>query len=131
MYIAALKAIYKRIFEIRKGAPMILRSYTYYVPVIAHAPAELPGVTSWDEAGITDICTRKFEWHAWAIRQAAAAYRVPVADVYTSFNGKTHREDPVAKGYTKPDNEHPNARGAAVITNEVAALRYKPVTPPR
>jgi hypothetical protein len=130
-YIAGLKAIYKRIFEIRKGAPVILRTYTYYVPVIAHAPAELPGVTSWDEAGITDICTKKFEWHAWAIRQAAAAYRVPVADVYTAFNGKTHREDPVAKGYIKPDNEHPNARGAALIAKTLAAPGYKPVTPPK
>jgi lysophospholipase L1-like esterase len=130
-YIAALKGIYKRIFDIRKGAPVILRTYTYYVPVLFHAPADFPGVTSWDEAGILDVCTKKFEWHAWAIGQAAAAYKVPVADVYTAFNGKTHREDPVAKGYIKPDNEHPNAKGAAVIAKTLAALGYKPVTPPK
>jgi hypothetical protein len=130
-YIAALKGIYKRIFQIRKGAPVILRTYTYYVPVLFHAPADFPGVTSWDEAGILDVCTKKFEWHARAIRQAAAAYKVPVADVYTAFNGKTHREDPVAKGYIKPDNEHPNAKGAAVIAKTLAALGYKPVTPPK
>ena len=128
-YIAAMKAIYKRIFEIRKGAPVILRTYTYYVPVLYHAPAEFPGVTSWQEAGILDVCTKKFEWHAWAIRQAAAAYKVPVADVYTAFNGKNHREDPVAKGYIKPDNEHPNGKGAAVMAKTLAALGYKPVRP--
>ena len=127
-YIAAMKATYKRIFEIRKGAPVILRTYTSYVPVLYHAPAELP-ITSWDKAGIIDLCTKKFEWHAWAIRQAAAAYNVGVADVYTAFNGKTHREDPVAKGYIKPDNMHPNAKGAAVIAKTLAALGYKPVSP--
>ena len=131
-YIATVKAIYKRIFEIRKGAPVIMRTYTMYVPVLYHAPsqADFPSVTSWAKAGIIDVCTRKFEWYAWAIRQAAAAYKVPVADVYTAFNGKTHREDPVAKGYIKPDNEHPNAKGAAVIAKTIAALGYKPVKPP-
>jgi hypothetical protein len=99
--IAALKGIYKRIFEIREGAPVILRTYTYYVPVLFHAPADFPGVTSWDEAGIFDVCTTKFEWHAQAIRQAAAAYKVPVADVFTAFNGKAHREDPVAEGFSQ------------------------------
>lgn len=129
-YIAAMKSIYKRIFEIRKGAPVIMRTYTYYVPVLYHAPAEIP-VTSWDKAGIIGVCTKKFEWHAWAIRQAAAPYKVPVADVYTAFNGKTHREDPVAKGYIKPDNEHPNAKGVAVMAKTLAALGYKPVSTPK
>lgn len=101
------------------------------MPILYHAPADFPGVTSWDKAGIIDVCTKKFEWHAWAIGQAAAAYTVPVADIYTAFNGKTHREDPVAKGYIRPDNEHPSAKGAAVIAKTLAALGYAPVKEPR
>ena len=133
-YIPALKAIYKRIFQIRKGAPVIMRTYTMYVSWISHAPAGPladPSVKSWDEAGITDVCTKKWEWYAWAIRQAAAAYRVPVADVYAAFNGTTHREDPVAKGYVQTDNMHPNDAGRAVIAETIASLGYKPVKPPR
>lgn len=130
-YIAAMKAIYKRIFEIRKGAPVIMRTYTMYAPTIAHAPPGGYAVKSWKDAGIAGICTKKWESYAWVIRQAAAAYQVPVADVYTAFNGKNHREDPVAKGYLQPDGVHPNDKGRALIAKTLAALGYKPVTPPR
>ena len=104
---------------------MILRTTTVYVPVIHQ------GTPSWDEAGITKICTKKWEWFSWAISKAAAAYHVRVADVYSAFNGKTHLEDPVAKGYMQSDVAHPNNKGRAVIAETVAALGYKQVTPPR
>ena len=131
-YIAALKAIYKRIFEIRKGVPVIMRTYTMYVPVISHAPdASVAPPVSWDQAGITDVCTKKFESYSWAIRKAASAYRVPVADVYAAFNGKGHREDPVAKGYIQADGAHPNDTGRAVIAKTLAALGYRQVEPPK
>jgi hypothetical protein len=131
-YIAEMKAIYKRIFEIRKGKPVILRTTTAYVPVIHHAPnSPFFPPKSWDKAGITSICTKKWEWYSWAISKAAAAYRVRVADVYTAFNGKTHLKDPVAKGYIQSDGIHPNNEGRAVIAKTLAHLGYKHVTPPR
>lgn len=131
-FIAGMKAIYKRIFEIRNGKPVILRTTTMYVPVIHHAPnSPFFPPTSWDEAGITKICTKQWEWFSWAISKAATAYHVRVADVYTAFNGKTHLEDPVAKGYIQADGIHPSNKGRAVIAQTLADLAYKQVKPPR
>ena len=131
-FIAGMKAIYKRIFEIRQGKPVILRTTTMYVPVIHHGPnSPFFPPESWDEAGVTEICTTHWESFSWAISNAAAAYKVRVADVYTAFNGKTHLEDPVAKGYIQADGIHPNKKGRAVIAKTLAALGYKQVKPPR
>jgi hypothetical protein len=131
-YVAALKAIYARIFEIRKGKPVILRTANWYVPNISHAPA-CPGFApvSLEDCGIVDVCTRWYEsWDA-AIVRAAAAYRVPVADVHSVFNGPTHREDPVAKGYIQGDGIHPSNAGREVMAKTLGDLGYKPVKPPR
>lgn len=133
-YIAALKAIYKRIFAIRKGAPVILRTYNTYAPVIAQAPPKAVGFIppiSWKQAGIVGPCTKAQEALSKSIATAAAAYHVPVGDIYTAFNGKSHREDPVAKGYIQPDGIHPSDKGRAVIAKTVAALGYQPVKPPK
>ncbi|MGH3083629.1 MAG: hypothetical protein ACRDNP_06130 [Gaiellaceae bacterium] len=119
-YVPALKAIYKRIFQIRKGKPVILRTANWYVPELKR----------WEKAGMLEICTKLHESLAAAIAEAAAAYRVPVADVYTAFNGKTHL-DPVAKGYILPDGIHVTSKGRAVIAKTFADLGYKQVNPPR
>jgi hypothetical protein len=133
-YIATLKTIFQQIFAIRNGEPVILRTANWYVPVIAH-PANpvppFPSGKSLEQCRIIDACTRFQESNAEAIATAAAAYKVPVADIYRAFNGPSHREDPVAKGYLQPDNIHPNDRGRALIAKTVAALGYKPVTPIR
>lgn len=133
-YIATLKAIYKQIFAIRNGEPVILRTANSYVPVIAH-PAKLvppfPSGKSLKQCRIIDACTKFQESNAEAIATAAAAYKVPVADIYRAFNGPSHREDPVAKGYLQPDNIHPNDRGRALIAKTFAALGYNPVAPIR
>lgn len=121
-YVQALKAVYKRIFEIRGGKPVILRTANYYVAL---------GSSRWKEAGILDICTKKFESQATAQAKAAAAYRVPVADVYTALNGKTHLEDPVAKGYIGADGVHLNDKGRALVAKTLANLGYRQVKPPR
>jgi hypothetical protein len=97
------------------------------------AGTELGGLPhmSWEEAGLVRQCTKEFEAFAGAIATAAAADRVPVADVYTAFNGIDHREDPVAKGYIQTDGIHPNDKGRAVIARTLAGLGYKPVKSPR
>jgi hypothetical protein len=120
-YVPALKAIYKRIFELRKGKPVILRTANWYVPVLK----------SWEKAGMLEICTELHESFTVAIAEAAAAYRVPVADVYTAFNGRTHVEDPVAKGYILPDGIHVTSKGRAVIAKTLADLGYGKVRLPR
>ena len=129
-YIADLKAIYRQVFELRKGRPVILRTANWAMPIIGHGPTVPPG-PSWEESGITDACTAAWEMFAWAVSKAAIAYRVPVADVYTAFNGSGHREDPVEKGYIQGDNVHPNNAGRAVIAETLAALGYERVQRPR
>ena len=131
-YVATLKAIYKRIFEIRRGKPVIMRTANWYAPAIWHAPAHpLYPHVSWDQCGITAPCTKQLEQFAAAITRAAAAYRVPVADVYTAFNGAGHREDPVDKGYIQEDGIHVSDAGRAVFAETLADLGYKPVKLPR
>jgi hypothetical protein len=131
-YVATLKAIYKRIFELRKGKPVILRTANWYVPEISHAPdSPFWAHTSWEQAGIVDVCTRYHEEQQAAIARAAAAYRVRVADVYRAFNGPGHREDPFAKGYLQADGIHPSNAGRAVVAQRLAGLGYAKVKPPR
>jgi hypothetical protein len=131
-YVATLKAIYKRIFELRTGKPVILRTADWYEPVISHAPdSPFWAHTSWEEAGIVDPCTRWHESWSAAIARAADAYGVPVADVYGAFNGPGHREDPFAKGYLQDDGIHPSNPGRTVIAEALAALGYRQVKPPR
>jgi hypothetical protein len=131
-YIAALKAIYRRIFDIRNGRPVIMRANNWYAPAIAQAPSSMfyPHV-SWESCGIVDVCTKCFEGLSWAISRAATPYRVRVADVYTAFNGPEHREDPVAKGYIQEDGIHVSDAGRAVFARTLADLGYEPARPPR
>ena len=129
-WIRTLKAIYARIFELRKGKPVVLRTETDYMPTLYQGPVLPPG-KSWQEAGVLIACTRLAESANAAVRRAAKAYGVAVADVYTAFNGKTHLEDPIAKGYIQPDNIHPNDAGRAVAADTFADLGYKKVKPPR
>ncbi len=130
-YVATRKAIYKRIFVIRKRKPVILRTNNTYVPVIYQAPREESGhpPVSWQQSGVVDVCTKFFESYSAAIATAAAAYRVPVADVYRAFNGESHLDDPVAKGYIQTDGIHPNSNGRTVFANTLARLGYKKVQP--
>ena len=131
-YIAGLEAIYERIFQIRNGRPVILRTNTWYVPAISHPPSSpFYKPVSWDGCGITAPCTREFEMNAWAISEAARAYRVPVADVYTALNGKNHLQDPVAKGCIQKDGIHLNNKGRRIFAATLAALGYRKVAPPR
>ncbi|HSC48724.1 MAG TPA: hypothetical protein VLD16_00565 [Gaiellaceae bacterium] len=130
-YAITLKAIYKRIFAIRKGRPVILRTNNWYVPIISHAPPEWSGFPpiSWQQAGVVAECTKRHEEFSAAIARAAGAYEVPVADLYTGFNGTSHLEDPVAKGLIQGDGIHINTRGRKVFVRALAAFGYRPVAP--
>jgi hypothetical protein len=131
-YIAVLKAIYRRIFEIRNGRPVIMRTNNWYAPAISQPPNSLfYEPVSWKSCGIVDLCTKCFERLSWAISRAAGPYHVRVADVYTAFNGPDHREDPVAKGYIQEDGIHVSDAGRAVFAQTLADLGYEPARPPR
>ena len=131
-YIAALKAIYRRIFEIRGGKPVNVRTSNWYAPAIYQAPSSIfYEHVSWKQCGIVDVCTKCFGWQSWAIARAAGAYRVRVADVYTAFNGPDHREDPVANGYIQEDGIHVSDAGREVFAQTLANLGYEPARPPR
>ena len=63
------------------------------------------------------------------IHQTAEEHNIPVAEVYTVFNGPTHDEDPMGKGYLRPDGEHPSETGAKVIAEAFRKLGYDPIIP--
>lgn len=132
-YVVTLKAIYRRIFAIREGAPVILRTNNWYTPVIEQAPPPWTGAPSlsWRQAGVLEVCTRRWEQFAAAIGRASGAYHVPVADLYGALNGKSHLEDPVAKGYIQGDGIHINTKGRKVFVERLAAFGYRRVRPPR
>lgn len=131
-YVAVLNAIYRRIFQIRHGSPVILRTNNWYVPAIYQPPDSLfYPPTSWASCGIVDACTRRWEWLSWSIHRAAKNFGVKVADVYSAFNGPGHRECPVAKGYIQADGIHVNDAGRAVFARTLAKLGYSQVKPPR
>jgi len=117
-YIADLEAIYQLIFELRDGQPTIIRAYDAYTP----------RVVNWQADGCFDACHACWDNYNAAIRQAAATYNIPVADVYAAWNGADGTLDPVERGYTK-DNVHPNELGARLIAEAVRATGYDPVIP--
>ena len=127
-YASALKAVYRRIFAIREGRPVVLRTYNLYVPILTTAPPDAPG-TSWTECGIVAPCMNQWRLYNGAIARSASAYRMPVADVWTAFNGPTHSEDPVKKGLIGRDGVHPSTKGSTVMAALLARLGYSVVKP--
>ena len=119
-YVNDLKAIYAKIFEIRKGKPTIIRAIDAYNPrLVSHCQLD----------GVLDACVTCWETYNEAIQQAADEMGVPVARVFDAWNGMDHRENPVEKGYTQADNVHPNQAGAEVIAQLLRDLGYEAMVP--
>lgn len=119
-YSADLKEIYSIIFEIRQGKPTIIRAIDAYNPrLVSHCQTD----------GVFDVCLACWETYNEAIHQAADEMGVPVANVFDAWNGINHTEDPVEKGYTRDDNEHPNELGASVIAQVLRDTGYEPIIP--
>ena len=119
-YISDLKEIYSIIFEIRKGKPTIVLAIdAYNSRLISHCEPD----------GVFNDCRECWENYNAAIHQAAQEMGVPVAKVFDAWNGLDHSENPVEKGYTREDNEHPNTKGATVIAELLRDLGYVPMIP--
>lgn len=119
-YVNDLKAIYAQIYEIRKGKPTIIRAIDAYNPLL---------LSQCQVDGVLDVCVTCWETYNEAIHQAADEMNVPVARVFDAWNGMDHRESPVEKGYTQPDNIHPNQEGAEVIAQLLRELGYQAILP--
>jgi len=101
-YSRDVDAIFGEIARLRAGRPLILRAVDIYNPVIS----------TWREKPLEAVCVACWDGMRAAIREAAEARGVPFVGVYDAFNGPNHSEDPRAKGYMKPDGEHPSEAGA-------------------
>jgi hypothetical protein len=116
-YRVTLEAIAAEILDLRDGSPTILRATDFYSPINSQ----------WREASIFSECMQCFVNMNEAVHQAAGAKNVPVASVFTAFNGPDHDEDPREIGYIGSDGIHTNAAGQEVIAGLLRALGYEPI----
>jgi hypothetical protein len=119
-YSADLQAIWKIIFDLRAGQPVILRATDIYNPL----------VSQWSQANVFAPCSACWASMNAAARQAAAAYNIPFLSRYDAFNGPNHDEDPVQKGYIKSDGEHPSDAASEYTAGLLSSMGYEPVPPP-
>jgi len=59
------------------------------------------------------------------IFQAARRNGIPVANIFTAYNGSDGNDDPVDKGYMASDRLHPSELGMDVIAEEFRKLGYQ------
>jgi len=109
----------KEIFILRKGKPTLIRTYDFYNPIYSE----------WKKIGKYEEYKRCWEAISVTIHEAAAAHRIPVAQVYAAFNGPNRDEDALDKGYIQADGEHPSEAGARVIAETFRKLGYVPIVP--
>jgi len=115
-YKADLDAIIAEIFALRKGKLTLIRAMDLY--------SSSNG--DWKKWGKYEEYKRCWEAMSATIHQVAAERKIPVAEVYTAFNGPSHDEEPMDKGYIQPDGEHPSEAGARVIAEAFRKLGYVP-----
>lgn len=116
-YKKVLRSIYESIFEARAGEPTVVRAMDFMLSVVAE----------WKEAGIYDECLRELTLMNEVIAEVAAEYGVPVASVFSAFNGVNHDEDPKEKGWIGSDRIHTNAEGQAAMVEVFHGLGYDPL----
>lgn len=119
-YQADLGSLYAEIWNLRQGAPTILRALDRYNPVIS----------DWQAGGIQKECTAGFAAMNGAIKAAAQANRATFASAEDALNGLGHHQDPRAQGYIADDGVHCLAKGAALITDTLAAAGFELNTKP-
>jgi hypothetical protein len=110
-YEAVLDDVYREIWRIRDGEPVVLRAVGFINPAIS----------AWREAGIEEECTEALETMNRAIANAAARGGATLVSTYDLFNGMDHDEDPQPRGWIGPDGIHLSDEGEQAIADALAA----------
>jgi len=119
-YSSDLEEIWKEIFKLRKGNPIVLRATDLYTPL----------VSQWKQNGVFAECIECWEELSLADQKAAEVYGIPFLHRLDAFNGPAHDEDPVEKGYISEDGEHPSLSGAQFTAGLLSQMGYDPVPVP-
>ncbi len=117
-YRAELESIISEILTLRKGKPTIIRAFLPYVPVFK----------KWKAWGTYDEYHRCIEVLNAAIIQTAEGHGIPVADIFSVFNGRNHDEDPNDKGLIA-DGLHPTEAGDKLMADIFRQLGYTYIIP--
>ena len=118
LYKADLNAIIDVLFALREGQPTLIIAQNFYVPIYDYEKT----------LGVFEQCLPWWEAQNEVIAEVAAERGLPVADVFTAFNGSDHLEDPCDKGYIA-DGEHTNEAGRIAIADVFRALGYEMIVP--
>jgi len=113
-YETVLDDVYREIWRIRDGEPVVLRAVEFINPAIS----------AWREAGIEEECTEALEAMNRAIGNAAARGGATLVSTYDVFNGIDHDEDPRTKGWIGPDGIHLSDEGEQAVADALAASGF-------
>jgi lysophospholipase L1-like esterase len=105
--------------------PAIMRVVDIYNPYVATDRT----ATSWPASAHTDHAVLQPYLAALnaSIARSAAQHQVGLVRAAVAFNGEAGDDDPSARGLLATDGEHPNARGNAVIAEQLHHLGYAPL----
>jgi lysophospholipase L1-like esterase len=76
------------------------------------------------ETGTLEISNPYWKAGMDYVEESAARYGIPVAQVYDAFMGPNGIDDPYVKGLLDDDQLHPNAEGAALMTDLLDEFGY-------
>lgn len=119
-YRETLNDLFSEIWQLRNGAPTVMRAFTFPIPNIA----------AWREAEIEPECASIMAAMTDVVRETAEANGYTVVRLDDIFNGPGHDEDPREKGWIGADGIHPNADGIPVIADALAATGFEPTAQP-
>jgi hypothetical protein len=119
LYKADLNAIIDIIFDLRQGQPTVIIAQNMYVPIYELLRTR----------GDFEQCLQFWETLNSSIAEVAAERGIPVADVFSAFNGPDHTEDPIEKGYISNDGEHVNQAGAIAMADVFRSVGYPELVP--
>jgi lysophospholipase L1-like esterase len=115
-YKEVLDDVYREIWRIRDGDPVVLRAVEFINPAIS----------AWREAGIEEECTEALEAMNDTIGDAAVEGGATLVSTYDLFNGSNHDEDPREKGWIGVDGIHLSDQGKQAVAEALLASGLTP-----
>jgi lysophospholipase L1-like esterase len=119
-------AITAEIVTLANRNTTMLRTMDIYNPYVARDSR----ADSWaDDGGRNDFAVFKpyLDEANAHIAATSAREQIPMARVYTAFNGPDGTNDPVATGLIAFDGMHPNEAGHTLMADLLRGLAYRPV----